>query len=62
MPSWWSNACARPTACNRVYLYPDQTAELGEAKGRLVSGREPLYRIGKMLADYGYGLEDLLPE
>jgi hypothetical protein len=46
----------------RVYLYPDQTAELGDANGRLVSGRGPLYRIGKLLDDYGYGMEDLIPE
>jgi len=27
-----------------------------------VSGHEPLYRIGKLLDDYGYGIKDLVPE
>lgn len=46
----------------RVYLHADQTAELGDANGRLVSGRLPLYRIGQLLADYGYDVEHLVPE
>jgi hypothetical protein len=58
----FSNGCARPTARYRFYLHADQTAELGDAHGRLVSGREPLYGIGKLLDDYGYGMEDLVPE
>lgn len=45
----------------RVYLYPDQTAELGDAaQSRLLSGREPLYRIGQALAELNIDPSDLL--
>lgn len=55
--------CVRPAdGRRRVYLDPDRAAEFGDANGRLVSARGPLHRIGKLLAEYGYGLEDLLPE
>ena len=46
----------------RVYLYPDHTAELLDIKGRKVSGREPLYAVGRKLADLGYGIDELIAE
>ena len=44
----------------RVYLYPDQTAELRDAQSRLLSGREPLYRIGQALAELNIDPSDLV--
>lgn len=53
--------CARTSDGRyRVYLYPDQTAELGDAEGRLLSARKPLYRIGKTLAELGIDPSDLV--
>jgi hypothetical protein len=53
--------CARTSDGRyRVYLYPDQTAELGDDQGRLLSGREPLYRIGQALAELDIDPSDLV--
>jgi hypothetical protein len=45
-----------------VYLYADHTAELSDVKGRKVSGREPLYVVGRQLADLGYAVDELVAE
>jgi hypothetical protein len=53
--------CARTSHGRfREYLYPDQTAELGDDQGRLLSGREPLYRIGQALAELNIDPSDLV--
>jgi hypothetical protein len=46
----------------RVYLYADHTAELSDVKGRKVSGREPLYVVGRQLADLRYAVDELVAE
>jgi hypothetical protein len=46
----------------RVYLYPDHTAELSDIRGRKVSGREPLFLMGRKLVELGYGIDELIAE
>lgn len=46
----------------RVLIHADQTAELVNARGTIIVGRVPLYRIGRELAALGYAAADLLPD
>ena len=44
----------------RVYLSADHMAELSDIRSRTVSGREPLFLVGRKLVELGYGVDGLL--
>jgi hypothetical protein len=44
----------------RVYIHDDHTAELCDDRGRLVSGRLPIYEIARRLAELGVAGDDLV--
>jgi hypothetical protein len=46
----------------RVYLHDDHTGQLCDHRGRLVSGRLPIYQIGRRLAELGVHGTDLVSE
>lgn len=45
----------------RVDVYADQTAKILTAAGTTIVGREPLFRIGRRLAELGVAGDDLVP-
>lgn len=46
----------------RVYIHDDQTAALGDDRGRLLTERVPLYEVGRRLAELGVDPDDLVPD
>lgn len=46
----------------RVELFADQTGQLSNPRGALLSDRLPLYKIGRRLIEMGYDSADLVPE
>lgn len=46
----------------RVYLYADQTGEISNDKGVLLTGRMPIYRIGEDLAERGVAWDELVED
>ena len=46
----------------RVYIHEDQTAEISDGKGALLSAGHPLYVIGERLAAMGIDSDDLIQD
>lgn len=46
----------------RVHIYDDQSAEMSDAQGRLLTERVPLYQVGQKLTELGVRLDELEEE